>query len=316
MMTLQDLRATMAASGRPLTERAARDWWSKGLLPRPRRKGLGQGRGTETYWPDCRVAAQAEAVYDFLGMHSRTYSAAVHLWLSGFPVELPLVRGAYYRMIGRHFRSLHAAEDPDGRISALAAQMSRHLIKTDRLPRAIRDDLTDLTLPFLEIFFVNRGFDGEGLSELWNRVEPYLWDTKVSGALALNDRQLESAANYLSRMGSLAAQRDAIRSASDYELTRARRMLLFVFGYVRRMADLTEHADTLDVSCRNCSIALSRLAVPILVMVLRENWLRHRITGFLLEAASKFRHGMQSGDFAKELASYRANANKQVTLLS
>ncbi len=306
----------MTASGRPLTERAARDWWSKGLLPRPRRKGLGQGRGTETYWPDCRVAAQAEAVYDFLGMHSRTYSAAVHLWLSGFPVEIALVRSAYHRMVGRHFRSLHAEEDPDGRISAFAAQMSRHLIKTDRLPRAIRDDLTDLTLPFLEIFFINRGFEGEGLSELWGRVEPYLWDTQVSGALALSDHQLEIAANYLSRMGSLAAQRDAIRSASDYELTRARRLLLFAFGYVRRMADLTEQADTLDVSCRNCSIALSRLAVPVLVMVLREKWLRHCITGFLLEVASKFRHGMQSGDFAKELASYRTNANKKVTLLS
>jgi len=267
-MTLEELRAEMAASGRPLTERAARDWWSKGLLPRPRRKGLGQGRGTETYWTDRRVAAQATAAYDFLAMHSRTYSAAVHLWLLGFPVELALVRGAYHRLVGRHFRSMHhhSQDDPDGRLGALAAQISRHMVKTEQLPSAFRDDLTDLALPFLETFFnVNWVFEGEGLSELWEKVEPHLWDSKTSGALVLNDHRLEIAAGYLRRMGSLPAQRDAIRSASDYELVQARRLLLFVLGHVRRMADLTAQGEILDGSCRNFVIAMSRPAVPILI---------------------------------------------------
>lgn len=307
MLTLDDLCAQMAASDRPLTERAARDWWTKGLLPRPRRRGMGQGRGTETFWTDPRVAAQAEAAYDFLALHARTYSVAVHLWLSGYPVELPLVRASYERMIGRHFRSMqrHAGDDLGNRIGSLAAQLSRQMVKTNRLSNAARDDLTDLVLPFLETFFsVNWTFEEEGLSELWASVEPYLWDTKVSGALELNDGQLATAASYLRRMGSLAAQRDAIRSASDYELIRARRLVLFVIGYARRLIELSGCDDALDMLCRNFVITLSRPAVPILVMVMREDWLRARIIGFLLNAATRFRRGVQSGDFARTLAQH------------
>lgn len=280
----------MAASGRPLTERAARDWWSKGLLPRPRRKGLGRGKGTETYWTDPRVPAQAEAAYDFLALHARTYSVAAHLWLSGFPIELALVRGAYHRMLSRHFRLVRAQTDPGGKVSAFAARMSRHLVRTGKIPRAIRDDLTDLALPFIEIFFsVGGTFDGDGLSDLWATVKPHLWDTKVAGAPVLNDHQLAVAASYLCRMGSLAAQQDAIRSASDYELIRARRLLLFVLGHIRRLADLSGPHGALDTYCRNFSIAVSRPAVPILVMILREDRLRRHLTGFLLDFFSRAR---------------------------
>ncbi len=300
MITLKALLDGMAASGRPLTERAARDWWSKGLLPRPRRKGLGQGRGTETYWTDPRVPAQAEASYDLLALHARTYSVAAHLWLSGFPIELALVRGAYHRM-------LRAQNDPGKKVSAFAAQISRHLVRNGRIPRAIRDDLTDLALPFLEIFFGSEEtFDEDGLSDLWAMVEPYLWDTKGVGALALNDHQLGVAADYLSRMGSLTAQQDAICTASDYELIRARRLLLFVRGYIRRLADMSGPHDALDKRCRNFSIVVSRPSIPILVMTLREDWLRRRITGFLLDAAAKFRQQMQGGEFVAALARYES----------
>jgi hypothetical protein len=306
-MTLEELCAGMAASGRPLTERAARDWWNKGLLPQPRRRGLGQGRGTETYWLDRRVAAQAEAAHDFLAMHARTYSAAVHLWLVGFPVELPLVRGAYRRMIRRHFQLMHHSDDPDGPLSALAARASRHMVKTQRLPSAIRDDLTDLVLVLLDTFFsINWGFEKESLSGLWGRIGRQVWEPEVSATLAFSDHQLEVAAGYFRRMGSLSAQREAIRSASDYELIRARRLVLLVLGYVRRIADLTAPGGTLGEFGRNFSIAVSRPAVPILVMVLREDWLRRRIIVFLLDAAAKFRQGVRSGEFAKTLAHYQS----------
>ena len=314
MITLKALLDGMAASGRPLTERAARDWWSKGLLPRPRRKGLGQGRGTETYWTDPRVPAQAEASYDLLALHARTYSVAAHLWLSGFPIELALVRGAYHRM-------LRAQNDPGKKVSAFAAQISRHLVRNGRIPRAIRDNLTDLMLPYLETFFsVGETFDedelsdfGGGLSDLWAEVGPCLWDTKGAGAPALSDHQLGVAASYLSRMGSLTAQQNAILSASDYELIRARRLLLFVRGYIRRLADLSGPLDALDTHCRNFSIAMSRPAIPIFVMILREDWLRHRITGFLLDTAAKFRQRMQSGEFVTALARYKSGSFPDAT---
>ena len=50
MLTLSALCADIEASDRYLSHRAARDWWTKGLLPRPQRRGIGRGRGTETFW--------------------------------------------------------------------------------------------------------------------------------------------------------------------------------------------------------------------------------------------------------------------------
>lgn len=307
MTTLKALLDGIAASGRPLSERAARDWWHKGLLPRPRRKGLGQGRGTETYWTDPRVLAQAEAAYDFLALHARTYSVAAHLWLSGFPIDLALVRGAYHRILSRHFRLLRAQNDPDEKVSALAKKMSRELVRNGTIPNGLREALTDLALPFLEAFFsVGGPFEEYGLSELWATVGPHLWGVEGAGALALNDHQFALAVSYLSRIGSLEAQQDAIRSASDYELIRARRLLLFVRGYIRRLADLSDPNHSLDTHCRNFSIAVSRPGVPILVMILREDWLRHRTTEFLLDSAVKFRQWMRKGESADALARLRS----------
>ncbi len=285
----------MAASGRPLTERAARDWWSKGLLPGPRRRGLGQGRGTETYWIDPRVPAQAEAAYDCLALHAPTYLVAVHLWLSGFPIELALIRGAYRRILHHYLGTIQVKNGSGEKISVFAAQISGRLVKDGKVPRAIRDDLTDLALPFLEVFFSVGGvFEEDGLSDLWATVEPYLWDIKRAGTLNLNDHQLGVAASYLSRMGSLTAQHDAICTASDYELIRARRLLLLIRGYIQRLVDLSGSSDALETHCPHFSIAMSRPTIPIIVIILREARLRSRIIESLFHILAKLRPQFRS----------------------
>lgn len=298
VLTLEDLCAAMTASGRSLTPRAARDWWTKGLLPRPHRRGLGRGVGTETYWPDPRVIAHAEAAYDFLARHSRTYSAGLYLWLSGFPVDLRLVRGAYQRIIGRHFRSVRgrSADDLEGAVSALAARAARHLTKSQAVPRHVLHAIADLTLPYLDIFFGStEEFEGTGLSELWALVEPYVGHAKDQAPFPLSDDALETAAFYLSQMASLPAQREAICSATDYEMIRARRLVHLVFGHLQHIAKSVESSRDAKEFCRPLLIAFGRPAIPILIMVLRQDAFRRRAIPYLLDLVIKARRQIRQG---------------------
>ena len=305
MVTLDELCSAMDASGRSLTERAARDWWAKGILPRPRRRGLGRGIGTETYWPDPCVIAQAKAAYDFLEQHSRTYSAALHLWLVGFPIDLHLVRGAYQRLIGRHLRSMRGAgrsNDPGERVSALAASAARHITKSKPVPLKVLHDIADLASPYLHIFFgSDEEFDAYGLSELWASAEPYVSKAKDQAPFVLSDNVLETVALYFGLMVSLPAQREAIASANDYEMVRARRLLHFVLGHLRRMAMSLPCSHEVDDLCGPVLIALGRPAIPILIMVLRDDMLRQKSIPFLLDLAVKVRGHLREGGASANL---------------
>src|SRR5260221_3191778 len=102
MLTLEALCSAMEASGRHLTQRKARDWWTKGLLPRPKRRSLGRAKGTETFWDTPDVLRQAREAYDVLARHARTDIALLHLWLLGIPVEFRTVRSGYLELNSRH----------------------------------------------------------------------------------------------------------------------------------------------------------------------------------------------------------------------
>lgn len=298
MITLGELCAAMAASGRVLTPRAARDWWTKGLLPRPQRRGLGRGIGTETYWSDPRVKAQAEATYDFLAWHSRTYWAALHLWLSGFPVDLHLVRGAYQRLIAGHFRvpRRRSADDPEDAISALAASAARHIMKSKPAPPRVLHAVTDLVLPYLQIFFGSaEEFECTGLSALWAITEPYLGHAKGQEPFLPSDNDFETAALYLGRMAALTMQSQAIADASDYEMARARRLMLFVAGHLQRISKLLKDNRETEEFGRPLLIGLGRLAIPILITVLRDDSLRNKTVPFLLDFAIKIRGPLRQG---------------------
>ena len=213
-------------------------------MPRPKRRGLGRGIDTETYWSDDRrVQAQAETAHDFLAQHSRTYSAALLLWLSGFPIDLRLVRGAYQRLIGRHLGSLRRRPEDnlEDALSVLAASIARHITKSRHVPQRLMNDLTDLMLPYLQIFYGSTdAFESAGLSELWVRTEPFVSGNRDRTQFPLHDNDLEIAAFYLDQTASMASQREAITSASDYEMVRARRVLLLVTGHLRRMIQTLE----------------------------------------------------------------------------
>lgn len=289
MLTLDALCADMAASDRQLSPRAARDWWTKGLLPRPRRRGLGRGRGTETFWTDPRVCQKARVAYDLLALHPRADIALLSLWLLGFPVGLRSIRAIYRKLINRHLRSVHErpGKRADDIIGKLAEVLARRQTSKGAAPVDARQALADLTGEFLGIFYaVDGDLVSEGLAELWERAAPYMGGAaSLSGGLAdlhPRDEDLATWAQYLKELVSLTAQRKAIRSASDYELMRARRLLLFVFGSLRRIARAAECQDGLEEIGHRLLIVLGRPAVPILVAVLRKDAFRHKIMLSLL----------------------------------
>lgn len=295
MLTLAILCADMEASGRYLSPRAARDWWTKGLLPRPNRHSLGRGKGTETYWANPRVIQQARAAYDLLAARPRADFALLSLWLLGFPVRLGPVRAIYCKLIKRHLQMVHgnAGALPDDVVGKLSEVLARKQIKSGA-PAPVRHALTDLLVEFLGIFYgVDSDLESESLTELWDMTAPYINGGESRSyslaGLHLGDEELVSWVEYVKEIASLPAQQKTISSANDYEFIRARRLVLLVFGYLRRLPRMAGGQDDVEELGRRLLIALGRPAVPILIAVLREGTLRSNIMSSLLDFARTLR---------------------------
>jgi len=293
VVTLSELCADMASSGRHLTKRAARDWWTKGLLPKPQRRGLGRGKGTASFWIDPRVKDQAKAAYDFLALHSRTYSALVALWLLGFKVDLTAVRGAYQALVGRSLSSIYRPDrDTELWIGQLAAKFGRQIANSKNAPADVRHAVTDLAEPFLSVFFgSDTEIEATGLAEYWTKAAPHLVGEKGMQGLAPTDDHLGDWAQRVSKSMSLPAQRGAISSASDYEMIRAVRLVRYIFGHLRRLARTLPSLDAkqLEEFCRLLPIVFGRPAVPILIMILRDEARRREMVSILLSLGLQMR---------------------------
>jgi hypothetical protein len=112
--------------------------------------------------------------------------------------------------------------------------LARQQARQSGAPADARRALEDLLVEFLGIFYqIDNEPVSEGLAELWEKALPYMsGGASRSSALTdldLRDEDLATWAHYAGEMASLTAQREAIKSASDYELMRARRLVLFCF---------------------------------------------------------------------------------------
>ncbi|WP_316174382.1 hypothetical protein [Bradyrhizobium sp. SZCCHNRI1073] len=238
MIRLADLCTEMERSQRHLTPRAARAWWTKGLLPRPQRRGLGRQKGTETFWVESRVIEQAKATHDLLARHSRTYTALIGLWLLGFPIELRLTRSAWLELIAHnqpHRYARYGRSLLDDAVGQLAAKVGPSLLRPDA-PAKLKHKATEFCVELLGAFY---GVDDEpepfGLAEgLWATV-PY-WSNGVSQSIPFNDVQIEWLIKHAHDWFSLPTQSKIVHSASDYEFCRARRVLQVSFGILGRTA--------------------------------------------------------------------------------
>jgi hypothetical protein len=289
MLKLKELCANMAATGRKLTPRKARDWWTKGLLQRPRRRGLGPGRGTETFWTEPHVMQRACAVYDLLAEYPRVDVAILGLWLRGFPLDLGVIREVYRRSISRHFRSARGRSRRPLHewVHELADGVARQTARNGAAPREVRRTIADLAVEFLGVFY---GLREEvaigGLASRWKNATPYLGGAAWA-EVHLQDDDLATWAQYLEEMASLPAQREAIDSATDYELIRARRLVRLAFGYFGRVARAIERGEELREFAQRFLLIFGRPAVPVLIAVLRKEALRREVASFLLDIGKR-----------------------------
>lgn len=238
MVTLAKLCAEMERSQRLLTPRAARDWWTKGLLPRPQRRGLGRQKGTETFWVQPRVIDQANATYDLLARHSRTYTVRIGLWLLGFPVELKLVRSAWAELIERNrpHRGSYSGKMPlDDAVARLAAAVGPSLLRP-QAPASLKHKATEVCVEFLSAFY---GVDEEpetfGLAADLAATIPY-WSNGASQPLSFDDAHIAWIVAQTRDWLSLPVQRQILRTANDHEFCRARRFLKVGLGILERTA--------------------------------------------------------------------------------
>jgi hypothetical protein len=238
MVNLAELCAEMERSQRHLTPRATRDWWTKGLLPRPQRRGLGRQKGTETFWVESRVIEQAKATHDLLARHSRTYTALIGLWLLGFPIELKLVRPAWIKLIVRNRPRQHTrpGDAPLGEaVGRLATKAARGLLRSES-PADIQHAATDFLSEILSAYY---GVDDEsatyGLAAFLAKTVPY-WSNVTPQSMLFDDTHIEWLIVHVREWASLPKQRQTLRSATNYEFTRARRVIHVVLGIFKRAA--------------------------------------------------------------------------------
>ena len=149
-----------------------------------------------------------------------------------------------------------------------------------------------MLIPFLDVYFgVDDEATTEGLAKLWETVAPYLSlkgaDVGRLAELHLTDDDWDGWVQSLKEFGSLPAQRETLQSASDYELQRARRLVLFVVGHLRRLAKATGPWEGSEEGVDRLVIAIGGWSIPILVAVLRNEGLRHKTTSLLLKLAQK-----------------------------
>ena len=284
----------MRDSGRSLTLRQARDWWTKGLLPKPSRRGLGRGLGTESFWLDLRVLRQAQAAYDLLAHHARSDPTLLALWLLGFPIPLVAVRCVYGALIAKslcvvHGRGKEQPEDILGRMAHRAAllQARRASFSVD-----FRQNFADLVLEVLEIVYGLQDHpELEEIEELWGKVAPYLNASINREDRSLGANQagegLEIIIKFIKDTASLPAQQRIMTTAKDYELMRARRLILVTSGHLRRT--MTANTKGRDLLLYRLIIVFGQMAIPILVAILRDEAIRHKIVQLLLEGARGLR---------------------------
>jgi hypothetical protein len=286
----------MAASDRPLTLRAVRDWWTKGLLPRPQRRGLGRGVGSQTFWLDPEIVEQAKAVYDLLARHSRTYTAIIGLWLWGFPVDVKLVRTSYLKLIDRRIGRLHSQSrhaEPSDFVGAQAARIARKLV--DEWQRSSDDApvISDFVDGLLSLIYGLEGdFSGTGLAQFLQLNSSYEDKT----VRAVDDCKFEIWARYLRKRLhewiSFPTQRQTLLDATDYDLERGRRVIRLALGCLVRLTPLSQR-ESLEELRRGALIGFGRPMLLILVKVAQEP-LGQKLVNLLLRATSAAKRAPRS----------------------
>jgi hypothetical protein len=308
MLTVAELIAAMEGSGRHLTARTARNWWSIGILPRTDRTGLGRGSGTVSFWRDHEVLLQAQIAYDLLRERASLENTAAALWLAGFPVPMKVVRRAFAQQIAGHYRR------GLGRSRAgLEAGLWQHTDRIVRLDARLRTGssadamgtaLYDLTGMLLELLCgVGEGAPASGdprqwavdtAAELSSQIDALARLGRFDGTDARPNVQaevVEEVVTWISEVASLRRQRDALRRARPHDWSRARRITRVAIGLLDladAAASPNQHADNRAL-LTGWALTWARLLFPILLAVVRDPEHRRSTTRAMFAAAAMVR---------------------------
>jgi hypothetical protein len=77
----------LESRGYIVTARQIVDWTHKRLMPGPRQRGMGYGRGSVYTWPDPGILDQVMAICDLLNEYRRVNAIRLPLWLLGYNIE-------------------------------------------------------------------------------------------------------------------------------------------------------------------------------------------------------------------------------------
>jgi hypothetical protein len=286
MFTLADLTGTMEQTGRRLTPRTARNWWTVGLLPRPQRTGLGRGQGTVSFWQDRRVVAQAEITHDLLGRGVSLRGTAAGLWLLGFPMPMETVRAAFADQVAGYYRR-GRGRSRDG----LEAGLWQHVddfVRSDARARggSAGDEegvaLHDLSGELLELVCgVGDSGPEAGDSGQWSvdTAAEVLFQIEVLKPFtqryaefpAVQAETVEEVATWIRQTASLRRQHETVTHARQHDWIRARRLVRLAIGLLDRAdaaASPQQHATNRALFTR-LAVGWARLLFPIALAVVR-----------------------------------------------
>ena len=173
-LSRETLLAWLAEQDCLVTEHQLVRWHKAGLLPRPSRKFLGRGKGTETYYPP-GTERQALRLCQALLDDRSTENAAWALWLDGFPVT-PLIRArlrdGFVSLVSESAAELDAFESDSNRSNAIdMADSERGGHATEKLRKDVGGDefafvvraLLEIVAGRAEAVFATRTVEREAL---------------------------------------------------------------------------------------------------------------------------------------------------------
>jgi hypothetical protein len=282
MMTPDELVKELKDRGYPVTLRQLRDWREKGLLPRLKARGRGQGLGKVFYWADQGIVEHTVAVYEITKRRSRFKNAhRLELWFLGYPDDLDLVREAYLASLDffEHAwtRGKSNADDVEDELARIASQAGRKMASETGWRDEQIDDLVRAVLR--TVFSPSWRFDiaeieeplGQWLSQLSRR------DVELPKITAGN---LEVALQWLRGSLSISSVRRAIEGATYSELETAHKRWRTVRGSVQLLAERCEGQASEEFfhMGRQLSLMFGGLCICVLL------WMGKRGLGRMIDA--------------------------------
>jgi len=279
----------MKASGRSLTPRTARSWWTKGFLPPPARRW--RRRKSETFWTEADIVERAQATFDFLRTRRRADFVIECLWLEDFAIEPRFLREAYIRDINWLMCAAHTGRlaratakqrghGPGDAVYEFARQVALRAIFTEQARRAApgsaKSAYSNIIADLFQHFYAT-GEEPDDLVTLYETASPY-FDARWSSDLLVY---------FAESLPSLLAVRDAVESASDHDWTQARRLVRLIRGRLGHAAEGTQFVE--NEACILMVRDLLRMLVPFMLVLLSNKSIRQFIIVDFLRGSARWK---------------------------